>query len=238
MNLSRTVHLHFGEIDRLARQQAALAQSLTADERDRAGRFKRAQDRQRYALSRAALRHVLAGYVDIDPAAITFREGPNGKPYIERGPAFNLSHTASFFLIGVAEDGNLGVDIERVKRIENLDRLAKRCFSKAELAEYGAYVGPSRVRAFFRAWTRKEAFIKALGGGLSIPLDSFSVSLETRVCNVLKQIDDQLMSEQPWTVIPIELHESLEAAVAWDCADFGLEIQTFPGAVSPARASC
>ena len=231
MSRSATVHLYFGEIARLAAQQTELTRVLSGEELARADRFKRDRDRRCYLISRAALRHLLAGYTGRAAAAINFLEGPQGKPSIERGPAFNLSHAGGYFLIGIADSGDLGVDIEAVKRIENLDQLAARCFSTAELAEYATYAGDSRSRAFFRAWTRKEAFIKALGGGLSIPLDSFSVTLAERDGNTLLAIDPQHRRPQTWTILPLALHEALEGAVAWNRPHFDFELQPFRGAV-------
>src|SRR5690606_249339 len=150
---------------------------LSAAERDRLSRYRFADHQRRYQIGHGALRLILAGYLNVDPAKIVFRVGPRGKPYlVGGGPQFNLSHSGKLALIGVAAY-ELGVDVEKVRHLESLTQIAQRHFSDAEFQNLSAEPEHARELAFYRCWTRKEAYIKALGEGLSMSLDSFEVSL-------------------------------------------------------------
>lgn len=150
---------------------------LSAAERQRLQRFHFADHRRRYQIGHGALRTILAGYLRVEPAAIEFRQGPRGKPYLAgAGPFFNLSHSGKLALIGVATS-ELGLDVEKVRHLESLTEIARKHFSPSEFEALDALQGEQRELAFYRCWTRKEAYIKALGEGLSMPLDTFDVSL-------------------------------------------------------------
>lgn len=150
---------------------------LCPAEEDRLARFRFADHRRRYQISHGALRQILGGYLDQDPRAVVFRHGPRGKPYLEGdGLAFNLSHSGQLALVAVAPE-EIGVDVEKVRRLESLTQIAERHFSEREFGALDGLVGDARELAFYRCWTRKEAYIKALGEGLSMALDSFEVSI-------------------------------------------------------------
>lgn len=157
--------------DRLPALQASLAQ----DERDRAARFARPVHRDRYIVARARLRQILGARIGRDPRDIAFRYGANGKPSIDGGPEFNLSHSGDLAALAISGDGAVGLDIERQRTIE--DAVARRHFSPAEYAELSRLPSADWLGGFYRCWTRKEAVIKACGLGLSMPLDSFDVTL-------------------------------------------------------------
>ena len=154
---------------------------LDRAERDRADRFLRPEDRARYVASHAALRLVLAGPLDWDPAEIRFAVGPGGKPELAgsaRGAlTFNLSHSGDRALVGIASSAAIGVDIERVRPLPDALRIARAHFAADERAALEALPAGAVERAFYELWTRKEAVVKALGTGLSLPLDRFSVTL-------------------------------------------------------------
>jgi 4'-phosphopantetheinyl transferase len=153
---------------------------LSAKERERAARFRFADHQRRFQIGHGALRAILGGYLGVEPAAVEFRQGPRGKPYVAGiGPFFNLSHSGKLALIGVAAS-EVGVDLEKVRHLESLDAIAQRHFSPSEFAALAALPGAARQLAFYRCWTRKEAYIKALGLGLAMPLDTFDVSLGER----------------------------------------------------------
>ena len=154
---------------------------LDETERDRAARFLRPADRARYIASHAALRLILAGPLDLDPAEIRLATGAAGKPELAgsaRGALdFNLSHSGQRALVGLAEAAAIGVDVELMRPIPDAVPIARAHFATDETATLAA-LPPDRVeRAFFGLWTRKEAVVKALGTGLSLPLDRFSVTL-------------------------------------------------------------
>ncbi|MCK5945344.1 MAG: 4'-phosphopantetheinyl transferase superfamily protein [Planctomycetes bacterium] len=150
---------------------------LSPAEQQRLRRYRFADHQRRYQIGHGALRRILAGYLSRDPGEIDFRQGPRGKPYLQGdGPFFNLSHSGKLALIGVAGT-ELGLDVEKVRHLESLTQIARRHFSDREFAALDDLQGDARELAFYRCWTRKEAYIKALGEGLSMALDSFDVSL-------------------------------------------------------------
>jgi 4'-phosphopantetheinyl transferase len=159
---------------------ARLAGRLSPDERRRAARFRFERDRRRFQAARGALRELLAGYLDERPERIRFVEGRHGKPELaEAGSAlrFNVSHSGERALCALSLRRELGVDIEQLRELADAEALARRFFSAAESAELAALPEPQRLAAFFRCWTRKEAYLKAVGAGLLQPLADFDVSL-------------------------------------------------------------
>lgn len=151
---------------------------LSQDERARARRFHFPHDAARYVTGRSIARQLIAAYLDVDPAAIAFVPGAHGKPLLPEHHALhvNWSHAGDLVAVAIA-DAEVGVDVERTERIEDLDAVAERVFSTRELEEYRALEGDARRVAFFNGWTRKEAFIKATGEGMSRPLKEFAVTL-------------------------------------------------------------
>jgi 4'-phosphopantetheinyl transferase len=152
---------------------------LSAAERDRANRFRLAQDRTLFAMTRAALRALLGKAIGVSAAQITFDEGPHGKPCLAglRGPHFNVSHSGSWALIGLSDSRPIGVDIEFMRKLDNQLAVARSFFSDAE---YRALIGIEngmRHQAFYNFWTAKEAVLKALGVGISKHLKDFSIEL-------------------------------------------------------------
>jgi 4'-phosphopantetheinyl transferase len=156
---------------------------LSGDERARAARFHFEQDRIKFVMAHGALRVVLAGYLGVEPSQLEFCKGSAGKPELalECNPihlGFNFSHSHDLALIGVTLNRKIGVDVEYIRPIEDADQLVERFFSPREQSAYRALPAHQKHQAFFNGWTRKEAFIKATGAGLSYSLDRFDVSLE------------------------------------------------------------
>ncbi len=152
---------------------------LSDDERVRCARFVRARDRRRFARCRTSLRQVLGGLLRKSPRALRFRAVGQGKPELDFEKLgvnesdvratirFNVSHSSDLALIGVCRDHELGVDLERIKRISEADRIVASFFTPAERAEFAAIPDDVKDLAFFRGWTRKEAVLKGLGTGLA-----------------------------------------------------------------------
>jgi 4'-phosphopantetheinyl transferase len=160
--------------------EAHLWGCLSPDERERAERFVFPRDRQRFAAGRAFLRLLLAQYLGAEPRSLRFSYGPNGKPALADDRTnlhFNLAHSGPLAVCALARGPELGVDLEQVRPIEDAEAVARSSFSPGEVQRLEALPEPARLRAFYEAWTRKEAFLKALGDGLARPLDSFEVSL-------------------------------------------------------------
>lgn len=163
----------------LDRAPAAGAELLSASERARAERFAFERDRRRYITAHVALRQVLAEEAGLAPSE-EFTIGVQGKPCLQgkHRVAFNLSHSAQWAAIAIAPGGEVGIDIEVPRTMDDLDDLARSHFTPSEQAELMEASEPSaRVLPFFRGWTRKEACLKAIGSGLSIEPVSFTAGL-------------------------------------------------------------
>jgi 4'-phosphopantetheinyl transferase len=174
------VHVWLAGLD-VARQPDDLA-PLSAEERRRAARFHFERDRRRFTAARSCLRRLLGAYLGVSPAAIAFGAGPQGKPHLAGPPAasglrFNLSHAGDLALIAVTREREVGADVECIRPVADLARLAASCFSPAERAQLLALQPDDRLAAFFRGWTRKEAYLKARGIGLSCAPERVEVSV-------------------------------------------------------------
>ena len=156
--------------------------ALSPEDRMRAARFRFAVDRRRFTVARASLRLVLARYLEAGPADLRFEHGAYGKPRLaidqnRYGVQFNLSHSNQLALIAIARYREVGVDVEFIRPDFATDETAEHFFSSAELRQFASIDAETKTQAFFDCWTRKEAYIKARGEGLSFPLDQFDVSL-------------------------------------------------------------
>lgn len=167
-------HVH---LDRQGRTPE-LMDLLDDRERAQAARFRFAHLSDAYVVAHAALRSILARWTGRPPQELVFERNAFGKPRLagHAGPAFNLSHTEGAALCAIAPSGDIGVDIERQRPLEHADLVA-RFFSAAEIRQFDSLAPEGREAGFFNGWTRKEAYVKARGLGLSLPLDSFSVDL-------------------------------------------------------------
>lgn len=172
------VHVFCLRLDLPSARLAGLRGSLSPDELGRASRYRRAADGQHFIAARGQMREILAAYTGVAPASLRFSYNPHGKPALAGGePRFNLSHSAGLGLLAVALNQEVGVDIERLDRVVDYANIAARFFAPEEAAALRALPAASQARGFYNGWTRKEAYIKARGQGLAIPLDSFTVSL-------------------------------------------------------------
>jgi len=150
---------------------------LAPDERDRAARFHFDIHRHRFVIGRARLRVILGAYLKSPPQEISFSYTEHGKPYVSKQSlTFNLSHAEETAVLGVTSNLAIGVDIEHMRR-DLTEGLAERYFAPAEVRALRSFPPEQQPAAFFRCWTRKEAYIKARGEGLSMPLAEFEVPL-------------------------------------------------------------
>lgn len=196
---SHEVHVWRARLDLPAARLSSLAQTLAHDECARAERFHFVRDRKRFIAARGILRDVLARYVGISPAQIRLRYDPQGKPSLDGDLLqFNLSHSDDLTLVGVALGRAVGVDVERVRSGAADERMAKRFFSPRETEILLKLPASCRPPAFFRCWTRKEAFVKARGDGLSFPLDQFDVSLAPGAPAALLRVADEPEAPSQW----------------------------------------
>lgn len=172
-------------ITSLAPSLPDLGGCLSPAEQARRDRFVRPEDQVRFAICRASLRHLLAAYTGGAPAAIAFELGERGKPFLAGHPVeFNLSHSGDWGVVAIGRRP-LGVDVERMKPIREFDLLVERYFSPDEQRQMAAFDPADRIAAFYRAWSRKEAFMKATGEGLHLTTTSFTVTLAAEAAALL-----------------------------------------------------
>lgn len=155
---------------------------LTPAERSRGSRLLRTNQRRRWMACRAAVRRILGEYIGLSPQAVPLDRGPSGKPFVRQSAnpgelRFNVSHSDSLGVMVVGRDVEVGVDIEITRPLRAFDGLVARCLSPEEQAAIELFPPHDRQRAFLRYWTHKEAFLKAVGSGLSRPLTSVVIDL-------------------------------------------------------------
>jgi 4'-phosphopantetheinyl transferase len=178
------------DLEALGADESRWRQVLSPDEAARAARFHFARDRQRYTASRAWLRMILSVYLRTEAKQLNFSYSQKEKPslspdYAPSGINFNISHSGGIALFAFARRREIGVDVEQVRDNHDLEAIARRFFSTSEQTQMFALPAEERAHAFYRCWTRKEAYIKATGDGLSLPLGQFDVSLAPGAKNVL-----------------------------------------------------
>lgn len=229
-------HVWLAEVGVHAPYEPALWNELDADEAARAARFRFTRDRSLYVVAHGLLRRLLGRYTGRAAASLRFRLGPCGKPALLAQPgdgspvAFSLSHSGDRIAIAVARERAVGVDVERWSDEIVYDELAAFCFSPAERAALGALPAARKQRAFFAAWTRKEAYIKALGVGVARGLDYFDVSLAPG--EPARLLDDRLApgSAADWTMRDLALDDGYSGAVMVQGAACTLECRSLaPG---------
>jgi 4'-phosphopantetheinyl transferase len=193
---------------------------LSLDERERARRFVNARDQRRYILAHSALRLLLARYTGMNPCALRFVSGSHGKPLLADEDAcsisFNMSHAAKLALVAITAEADLGVDIEELRVLDDFAAIARSHFSVAEVAALANVPSPEAATAFLTCWTRKEAFVKALGGGLSIDLNRFDVDI-SRERPALLRIDGDAASARKWSMLHLEPALGYVGAAVIDC---------------------
>ena len=159
---------------------ASLAPLLSDEERDRAARFVFDRDRHQFIAVRGWLRRLLGEYLNRSPRSIRFGVGPQGKPMLadaDHDLHFNVSHSGDVGILAFCPGREIGIDVQRADSRVEIDDLAEHCFSTTELRSLRLLPTGARPDRFFQLWTAKEAYIKAIGGGLSIPLQDFSVDV-------------------------------------------------------------
>jgi 4'-phosphopantetheinyl transferase len=208
-----------------ARSEASV---LSADEIVRASRFHFEKDRIYFTRCRSALRSLLATYLVIPATEIRFEYLTSGKPQLaaDQNPQalqFNVSHSANIALIAVGSAHRLGIDIERIRSDVDTAALAERFFSLRERAGLEALPNHLRVTGFFACWTRKEAFLKATGDGLSFPLVDFSVTTHPDLDPALEELQGNTEAGKQWFLADLSVCDGYRATAAFDHARSQLE---------------
>jgi len=176
------VHVWRFALDLSPAETTLLGQTLAAEEIERASRFHHSVHRERFIVAHGGLRAIVSQYVNLQPSQLRFLTNPYGKPSIKNNLngdeiRFNLSHSQNLALVAITRGRSVGVDVEHIRPDFAEERIARRFFSPQEVESLLSFPIEKRIDAFFACWTRKEAYIKAKGEGLSMPLDQFDVSL-------------------------------------------------------------
>jgi len=198
-------------------------QLLDADERLRASRFRFEVDAARFIQRRRALRAIVGGYLGIAPRDVVFAVDAFGKPSVAASStcsdlSFNASHSGAIALVAASRAVRIGIDVELLRADVECLAVATRFFAPGEVASLAALGPDDQVAGFFNAWTRKEAVVKAVGGGLSIPLDAFEVSLQPRQPPRILRWDIPDEAERQWRIHHLEPAGGYVGAVAVDDA--------------------
>jgi 4'-phosphopantetheinyl transferase len=197
--------------------------TLDGDERRRADRFRIEVLRRRFVAGRGALRAILGAYLGCPAGSVAFAYGEHGKPRLvdDAGLEFNLAHSHDRAVCALALGRAVGVDVEAVRPLDDAGRIIGRFFSPREQAEFLALPETERLAAFFRAWARKEAFLKAVGTGLATQLDSFDVTLGPAQPAALLRVGDDPSEAARWSLRDLDAGPGFAGAVAVAVAAWG-----------------
>lgn len=231
--IANQVHVWRAAIDQSLNRIDSLQKLLSEEEQKRAQRFVFQKDRNRFILARGLLRTLLGRYLEIGPEKVNFIYNSFGKPdlaEIKTEIRFNLSHSRNIILLAFTRNRHVGVDVEYIREDFAEMPIAERFFAPQEVAELQSLPDDQRTLAFFNCWTRKEAYIKAVGKGLSIPLDEFRVSLRPDQPAALLFNKKDNAETSRWRMETLDPGPDYVGAVAVDGQDWELNCWhwTFP----------
>ena len=226
------VDLWLAPLDCSPTTSLALIKTLSADEVERADSFHFAHDRTRFIARRGILRDLLSKYLGCAPVEIRFAYQSRGKPQLEQTERttgdlrFNLSHSVTAALYAFSWGKEVGVDIELIRPGIPWERVASRFFTASEIAELQQWPAHQRMTGFLTCWTRKEAYLKVRGEGLSIPLDSFEVSAAPCEAPMLL-VAPELSEPERWSLCDVPLGQCLAGALATEGRPVRLRLFTY-----------
>lgn len=219
LRLSKSdVHVWRATLDQPAGRIQQLAQTLSADEHLRAERFYFDLDKARFIVGRGLLRTILSRYLGMAANQLQFCYNSQGKPDLVQMSGgdrlrFNLSHSQGLVLYAVSCDRSIGIDLEYIRPIADIEQIVKSFFSDYEKTVFEHLPSHQKQVAFFNCWTRKEALIKAVGDGLTLPLDSFDVSFAPSQPARLLRIKSERASSKHWSLKDLTLEPNYAAAL-------------------------
>lgn len=221
---------------------SAFALLLSPDELSRAARYHFSKDRDHFIVARAVLRILLGRYLRAEPSQLRFCYNPYGRPALAAATevasgtlSFNLSHSRELALYALARNREIGIDLEYIRDDFATEEIAKRFFSPGEVAALGALPLNQRTAGFFRCWTRKEAYIKAKGQGLSLPLDQFDVSLAPDEPAALLRIEGSPEEASRWSMRELTPGQNYAAVVVVEGHDWQLNCFQWPEKIQDAQ---
>lgn len=196
------VHLWRADLDAEAAGASGRHRSWSEEERARGARFRFARDRDRYLAGRGLLREILANYLGAEPGQLSLGQGSHGKPFVagQEDLRFNVSHAGASMLVAVADAREVGVDIEHVATDVSVEELADTILSRPELRILNGLGRESSQAAFLVLWTRKEAYLKADGRGLSLPPRHIDVSSPEGAVALFDELTGEWTSSSRWTL--------------------------------------
>lgn len=215
---TREVHLWTMPLKASDGMLARYYSCLSPDEMARAERFYFAHHRRSFVIGRGALRALLAGYLGIAAHQVQFTYGSHGKPALSAPSSplrFNASHSGDWAAYAFTAGCEIGVDVEEHRPVRDLEHIAHRFFSPEEAAAVLALSDTEKLAGFFNCWTRKESYIKAVGGGLSIPLSSFRVSLRPGEAARMISINGSEDAARSWSVHDFTAAAEYSGAIAY-----------------------
>jgi 4'-phosphopantetheinyl transferase len=221
-----SVHVWRIDVRQPPRVFEELRSLLSRDEEDRAALYRFDPARESFVATRAALRSLAGSYLGIDPRDVTFAYTAKGKPEVP-GLSFNASHAGDVAVAAFARSGSVGVDVEEMRPDRDLRALARRFFAPAENAALDLLDGQALVAAFYRCWTRKEAFVKAVGEGVSFDLRRFVVSVEPGARIV--SIDGDPEAAAAWWAADVSPRGGYVAAVVASAPVADLSVRDWTG---------
>lgn len=230
----KDLHVWRADLNLPDRSIQQLNQILSTDERMRAERFRFEKDKKKFVIGVGILRTILGPYVGVEPKELRFIHGKRGKPMLDDVFAngsiqFNMSHSEGLALYGFTRDHEIGVDIEFVRDIPEMNKIAEQFFSIKENEVFRSLPESKKKEAFFNCWTRKEAFIKAIGDGLYQPLDMFDVALKPSEPAKLLGIGGDSKRASRWLIHDLEPAPGFTAAFAVEGRDWRLRFWQWSG---------
>ncbi|MCL5261267.1 MAG: 4'-phosphopantetheinyl transferase superfamily protein [Gammaproteobacteria bacterium] len=215
------IHIWKIKFSELLPQISCYWQNLTFSEKERANKFKVEHARNAFVISHGVLRKLLVGYLGGNPTDFSFQQNEYGKPSIENNLLnlrFNLSHSRDLALFAFALNYEVGVDVECAREKIEVDEIAAKFFAKAEVHDLFLLPPNERQIAFYNCWTRKEAFIKAIGKGIFFPLEKFSVAVDTKKQGRAKlTIMDESYASKPWVLYALDPAPEYYGALVVNC---------------------
>jgi 4'-phosphopantetheinyl transferase len=226
-----TVHVWRVGLDPETPTLGRLEQNLSPDERLRAARFRFVRDRERFVAARGLLREILALYLNVAARRLSFGYGANGKPFLVEHSRlrFNVSHSLDVALVAVAHEREVGVDIEHRRYDIVVEEIAETVFSTPEKRALGCLAGEAKRMTFLKFWTRKEAYIKADGRGISLLLEHIDVSAPIDRVAVLDELVGEWLVCRDWTLQTLAICPDHAAALAAEGQDWRLACWEWPG---------
>jgi 4'-phosphopantetheinyl transferase len=213
-------------LDVASSRAESLGAALSPDERQRAERFHFEKDRGEFIAGRALLRTLLGRYLQREPSQLRFHYGASGKPRLageESALRFNLSHSHGLALYAFSRRREIGIDVEQIRSNADAEKIAGRFFSAQEVAVLRSLPEREKEKAFFDCWTRKEAYVKAKGDGLTAPLDGFSVSLSPGDPAALLDVRDDAAEVSRWSLRELDPGPGYAGAIVAEGNDWRLK---------------